>query len=196
MSPTYLICRVCGPSTPCGACSLSRHCSTSGLTGEGSQATSTAIIDRQVMPKKAYPMMGWFRFWHMMLIFHHSKGMRAGCLGPLESNVVLAPTGLIPYRTGHYHLLNPCRKTRTHCDTVSIPFQTGGNRKRMNRTFNKSQGILAFILALLVLVSGSWIADGVKGEVLFADWSNQRLLAGLRQTAHERFTLRMEQRYN
>ena len=41
----------------------------------------------------------------------------------------------------------------------------------MNRTFNKSQGILAFILALLVLVSGSWIADGVKGEVLFADWS-------------------------
>ena len=41
----------------------------------------------------------------------------------------------------------------------------------MKRIFNKLQGILAFVLALLVLVSGSWIADGVKGEALFADWS-------------------------
>ena len=32
--------------------------------------------------------------------------------------------------SGHYYLPNPCRKTRTHCDAVSIPFQTGGNRKK------------------------------------------------------------------
>lgn len=42
----------------------------------------------------------------------------------------------------------------------------------MNRISNKSQRILAVVLALLVLVSGSWIADGVKGEVLFSDWSD------------------------
>ena len=37
---------------------------------------------------------------------------------------------------------------------------------------NKSQRIFAVVLALLVLVGGSWIADGVKGEVLFSDWSD------------------------
>lgn len=42
----------------------------------------------------------------------------------------------------------------------------------MNRISNKSQRILAVVLALLVLISGSWIADGVKGEVLFSDWSD------------------------
>lgn len=41
----------------------------------------------------------------------------------------------------------------------------------MNRISNKTKRILAVFLALLVLVSGSWIADGVKGEVLFLDWS-------------------------
>ncbi len=42
----------------------------------------------------------------------------------------------------------------------------------MNRISNKAQRILAVVLALFVLVSGSWIADGVKGEVLFSDWSD------------------------
>ena len=45
----------------------------------------------------------------------------------------------------------------------------------MNRTSNKAQRILkrilVFLLVLLVLISGSWIADGLKGEVLFSDWS-------------------------
>ena len=41
----------------------------------------------------------------------------------------------------------------------------------MNRTSNKSQRILAFFQALLVLISGSWLADGIKGEILFSDWS-------------------------
>ena len=51
----------------------------------------------------------------------------------------------------------------------------------MNRTSNKAQRILAFLkrilkrtlvflLVLLVLSSGSWVADGIKGEVLFLDW--------------------------
>ena len=42
----------------------------------------------------------------------------------------------------------------------------------MRRLANKTQRALAFLLALGVLVSGSWIADGIKGEVLFADWSS------------------------
>ena len=42
----------------------------------------------------------------------------------------------------------------------------------MNRTSNKSQRILAFFQALLVLISGSWLADGIKGEILFSDWSD------------------------
>lgn len=41
----------------------------------------------------------------------------------------------------------------------------------MNRISSKAQRILAVFLALLVLISGSWLADGVKGEVLFLDWS-------------------------
>ena len=44
----------------------------------------------------------------------------------------------------------------------------------MNRIFNKLQRILkrilVLLLVLLVLSSGSWVADGVKGEVLFLDW--------------------------
>lgn len=40
----------------------------------------------------------------------------------------------------------------------------------MNRISSKTKRILAVFLALLVLVSGSWIADGVKGEILFSDW--------------------------
>ena len=39
----------------------------------------------------------------------------------------------------------------------------------MNRI--KVKRILVFLLVPLVLISGSWIADGVKGEVLFSDWS-------------------------
>lgn len=42
----------------------------------------------------------------------------------------------------------------------------------MNRRSNKWQRILAVVLALFVLVGGSWIADGIKGEVLFSDWSD------------------------
>ena len=42
----------------------------------------------------------------------------------------------------------------------------------MNRASSKSQRILAFFLALFVLIGGSWLADGIKGEVLFADWSS------------------------
>ena len=41
----------------------------------------------------------------------------------------------------------------------------------MNRPSSKWKKIGAALLALLVLISGSWIADGVKGEVLFSDWS-------------------------
>ena len=41
----------------------------------------------------------------------------------------------------------------------------------MNRTSNTLQRILVFLLVLLVLISGSWIADGIKGEILFSDWS-------------------------
>ena len=40
----------------------------------------------------------------------------------------------------------------------------------MNRTSNKLQKLCAFVLALFVLISGSWLADGFKGEVLFSDW--------------------------
>ena len=46
----------------------------------------------------------------------------------------------------------------------------------MKRISNKLQRILkrilVFLLVLLVLISGSWIADGLKGEVLFSDWSD------------------------
>lgn len=42
----------------------------------------------------------------------------------------------------------------------------------MNRAPNKAQRTLAFFPALLVLISGSWLADGIKGEVLFSDWSS------------------------
>ena len=44
----------------------------------------------------------------------------------------------------------------------------------MNRISNKlkriPKRIFAFFLALLVLISGSWLADGIKGEILFSDW--------------------------
>ena len=46
--------------------------------------------------------------------------------------------------------------------------------QKMNRIFSKAQRILkrifVFLVLLLVLSSGSWVADGVKGEVLFSDW--------------------------
>lgn len=44
----------------------------------------------------------------------------------------------------------------------------------MNRISSKTRRILkriiVFLVLLLVLSSGSWVADGVKGEVLFSDW--------------------------
>lgn len=46
--------------------------------------------------------------------------------------------------------------------------------QKMNRISSKAQRILksifVFFVLLLVLSSGSWVADGVKGEVLFSDW--------------------------
>ena len=37
---------------------------------------------------------------------------------------------------------------------------------------NKLQRIFAASLVALVLISGSWLADGIKGEALFSDWSD------------------------
>ena len=46
-------------------------------------------------------------------------------------------------------------------------------KKKMNRISNELQRFLkmipVFLVMLLVLSSGSWIADGIKGEVLFSD---------------------------
>lgn len=42
----------------------------------------------------------------------------------------------------------------------------------MNRISSKAQRILEVFSGAVVLISGSWLADGLKGEILFSDWSD------------------------
>lgn len=45
------------------------------------------------------------------------------------------------------------------------------------RAFLRSYRWRALLPGWLILISGSWVADGLKGEVLFGDWAWGRLLA-------------------
>ena len=47
----------------------------------------------------------------------------------------------------------------------------------MNRIQRILKIIPVFLVMLLVLSSGSWVADGIKGEILFGGWFGSRVLS-------------------